>query len=113
MAEVGAVFLCAQLGLPTDPRAGYQCFGWHKHDEADDFFLVLKVISPSKFEIAASSTGPVGYSWFPKVKHRPVAKKEVPPTTHRTRRNAKFAATSPLPPHTRRSNDPRRSNARP
>ena len=53
-------------------------FVWHKHDETDDFFLLLK----GKFEIQLRdrtvSLGPGEMFIVPKgVEHRPVAEEEV------------------------------------
>jgi mannose-6-phosphate isomerase-like protein (cupin superfamily) len=53
-------------------------FVWHKHDETDDFFLVLKGRLTIEMRDRNVSLGPGELFVVPKgVKHRPVAKEEV------------------------------------
>ena len=41
-------------------------FHWHKHDETDDFFLVLKARSTLSCGIGRSPSMPVSFLWCPK-----------------------------------------------
>ncbi len=53
-------------------------FVWHKHDETDDFFLVLKGKLDIQLRERTISLGPGEMYIVPKgVEHRPVAKEEV------------------------------------
>jgi mannose-6-phosphate isomerase-like protein (cupin superfamily) len=53
-------------------------FVWHKHDETDDFFLVLKGKLDIQLRDRTISLGPGEMYVVPKgVEHRPVAKEEV------------------------------------
>jgi mannose-6-phosphate isomerase-like protein (cupin superfamily) len=53
-------------------------FVWHKHDETDDFFLVLKGRLTIEMREGNVSLGPGELFVVPKgVEHRPVAKEEV------------------------------------
>ena len=53
-------------------------FVWHKHDETDDFFLVLKGHLVIEMRDRNVSLGPGELFVVPKgVEHRPVAKEEV------------------------------------
>jgi mannose-6-phosphate isomerase-like protein (cupin superfamily) len=53
-------------------------FVWHKHDETDDFFLVLKGILDIEMRDRTVTLGPGEMYIVPKgVEHRPVAKEEV------------------------------------
>jgi mannose-6-phosphate isomerase-like protein (cupin superfamily) len=53
-------------------------FVWHKHDETDDFFLVLKGILDIELRDRTVTLGPGEMYIVPKgVEHRPVAKDEV------------------------------------
>jgi mannose-6-phosphate isomerase-like protein (cupin superfamily) len=53
-------------------------FVWHKHDETDDFFLVLKGRLTIEMRDRNVSLGPGELFVVPKgVEHRPVAKEEV------------------------------------
>jgi mannose-6-phosphate isomerase-like protein (cupin superfamily) len=53
-------------------------FVWHKHDETDDFFLVLKGRLTIEMRDRKVSLGPGDLFVVPKgVEHRPVAKEEV------------------------------------
>jgi mannose-6-phosphate isomerase-like protein (cupin superfamily) len=53
-------------------------FVWHKHDDTDDFFLVLKGILDIEMRDRTVTLGPGEMYIVPKgVEHRPVAKEEV------------------------------------
>ncbi len=53
-------------------------FVWHKHDETDDFFLVLKGVLDIQLRDRTVTLGPGEMFIVPKgVEHRPVAKEEV------------------------------------
>src|ERR671925_1047213 len=53
-------------------------FKWHKHDETDDFFLVLKGILDIELRDRTVTLGPGEMYIVPKgVEHRPVAREEV------------------------------------
>jgi mannose-6-phosphate isomerase-like protein (cupin superfamily) len=53
-------------------------FFWHKHDETDDFFLVLKGRLVIELRDRSVSLGPGELFVVPKgVEHRPVAREEV------------------------------------
>jgi len=53
-------------------------FVWHKHDETDDFFLVLKGTLDIELRDRTVTLGPGELSVVPKgVEHRPVARDEV------------------------------------
>jgi mannose-6-phosphate isomerase-like protein (cupin superfamily) len=53
-------------------------FVWHKHDDTDDFFLVLKGNLTIEMRDGAVELGPGELFVVPKgVEHRPVAKEEV------------------------------------
>jgi len=53
-------------------------FVWHKHDDADDFFLVLKGRLDIEMRDRTVSLGPGQLFVVPKgVEHRPVAREEV------------------------------------
>ncbi len=53
-------------------------FVWHKHDETDDFFLVLKGTLDIELRDRTVTLGPGEIYIVPKgVEHRPVAKEEV------------------------------------
>ena len=53
-------------------------FLWHKHDETDDFFLVLKGSLDIELRDRTVTLGPGELFVVPKgVEHRPVAKEEV------------------------------------
>ena len=53
-------------------------FVWHKHDETDDFFLVLKGHLVIEMRDGNVSLGPGELFVVPKgVEHRPVAREEV------------------------------------
>ena len=53
-------------------------FVWHKHDDTDDFFLVLKGRLTIELRDRAITLGPGELFVVPKgVEHRPVAKEEV------------------------------------
>ncbi len=53
-------------------------FVWHKHDDTDDFFLVLKGHLTIELRDGVVSLGPGELFVVPKgVEHRPVAKEEV------------------------------------
>jgi len=53
-------------------------FVWHKHDDTDDFFLVLKGTLVIELRDARVQLGPGELFVVPKgVEHRPVAKEEV------------------------------------
>ena len=53
-------------------------FLWHKHDETDDFFLVLKGSLDIELRDRTITLGPGELFVVPKgVEHRPVAKEEV------------------------------------
>ena len=53
-------------------------FVWHKHDETDDFFLVIKGKLNIQLRDRTISLGPGEMYIVPKgVEHRPVAKEEV------------------------------------
>jgi mannose-6-phosphate isomerase-like protein (cupin superfamily) len=53
-------------------------FVWHKHDETDDFFLVLKGHLVIEMRDGNVSVGPGELFVVPKgVEHRPVAREEV------------------------------------
>jgi mannose-6-phosphate isomerase-like protein (cupin superfamily) len=73
-------------------------FIWHKHDETDDFFLVLKGKLDIQLRDRTVSLGPSEMFVVPKgVEHRPVAEEEVhllliEPTGTPNTGNAKTAA---------------------
>ena len=73
-------------------------FIWHKHDETDDFFLVLKGKLDIQLRDRTVSLGPGEMFIVPKgVEHRPVAEEEVhllliEPTGTPNTGNAKTAA---------------------
>jgi mannose-6-phosphate isomerase-like protein (cupin superfamily) len=53
-------------------------FPWHKHDETDDFFLVLKGQLTLEMRAGSVSLGPGDLFVVPAgVEHRPVAREEV------------------------------------
>jgi mannose-6-phosphate isomerase-like protein (cupin superfamily) len=53
-------------------------FVWHKHDDTDDFFLVLKGILDIQLRDQTITLGPGQMYVVPKgVEHRPVAREEV------------------------------------
>ncbi|MFY8151162.1 MAG: cupin domain-containing protein, partial [Hyphomicrobiales bacterium] len=53
-------------------------FVWHKHDDTDDFFLVLKGILDIELRDRTITLGPGEMFIVPKgVEHRPVAREEV------------------------------------
>ena len=53
-------------------------FVWHKHDETDDFFLVLKGVLDIQMRDRTVTLGPGEMFIVPKgVEHRPVAQEEV------------------------------------
>jgi len=53
-------------------------FIWHKHDDTDDFFLVLKGVLDIQLRDRTVTLGPGQMYVVPKgVEHRPVAKDEV------------------------------------
>ena len=53
-------------------------FVWHKHDDTDDFFLVLKGVLDIELRDRTVTLGPGELFVVPKgVEHRPVAKEEV------------------------------------
>ena len=53
-------------------------FVWHKHDDTDDFFLVLKGTLDLQFRERVVTLGPGEMFIVPKgVEHRPVAREEV------------------------------------
>jgi mannose-6-phosphate isomerase-like protein (cupin superfamily) len=53
-------------------------FVWHKHDESDDFFLVLKGTLDIELRERTVTLGPGELFVVPKgVEHRPVAREEV------------------------------------
>ncbi len=53
-------------------------FIWHKHDDTDDFFLVLKGTLDLQFRDGVVTLGPGEMFIVPKgVEHRPVAREEV------------------------------------
>ena len=53
-------------------------FVWHKHDDTDDFFLVLKGILDIELRDRTVTLGPGEMFIVPKgVEHRPVARQEV------------------------------------
>jgi mannose-6-phosphate isomerase-like protein (cupin superfamily) len=53
-------------------------FIWHKHDDTDDFFLVLKGMLDIELRDRTITLGPGQMYVVPKgVEHRPVAKEEV------------------------------------
>ncbi|MEH2519763.1 mannose-6-phosphate isomerase-like protein (cupin superfamily) [Bradyrhizobium sp. AZCC 1610] len=53
-------------------------FVWHKHDDTDDFFLVLKGILDIQLRDRTITIGPGEIYIVPKgVEHRPVAREEV------------------------------------
>jgi mannose-6-phosphate isomerase-like protein (cupin superfamily) len=53
-------------------------FVWHKHDETDDFFLVLKGVLDIEMRDRTVTLGPGELYIVPRgVEHRPVAKEEV------------------------------------
>lgn len=53
-------------------------FVWHKHDETDDFFLVLQGVLDIQMRDRTVTLGPGEMFIVPKgVEHRPVAKDEV------------------------------------
>ncbi|SDB06383.1 cupin domain-containing protein [Bauldia litoralis] len=53
-------------------------FVWHKHDETDDFFLVLKGILDIEMRDRTVTLGPGEVFVVPRgVEHRPVAREEV------------------------------------
>jgi mannose-6-phosphate isomerase-like protein (cupin superfamily) len=77
-------------------------FVWHKHDETDDFFLVLKGKLDIQLRERTVSLGPGEMFIVPKgVEHRPVAEEEVhllliEPTGTPNTGDAKTAATRRL-----------------
>jgi mannose-6-phosphate isomerase-like protein (cupin superfamily) len=53
-------------------------FVWHKHDDTDDFFLVLKGVLDIELRDRTITIGPGEMYIVPKgVEHRPVAREEV------------------------------------
>ena len=53
-------------------------FVWHKHDETDDFFLVLEGVLDIELRDRTVTLGPGQMDIVPKgVEHRPVAREEV------------------------------------
>lgn len=53
-------------------------FTWHKHDDTDDFFLVLKGLLDIELRDRTVTLGPGELFVVPKsVEHRPVAREEV------------------------------------
>lgn len=53
-------------------------FVWHKHDDTDDFFLVLKGVLDIQLRDRTVTLGPGQMFVVPKgVEHRPVAREEV------------------------------------
>ena len=53
-------------------------FVWHKHDETDDFFLVLKGVLDIELRDRTVTLGPGELFIVPKgVEHRPVAREDV------------------------------------
>ena len=53
-------------------------FVWHKHDDTDDFFLVLKGVLDIELRDRTVTLGPGQMYIVPKgVEHRPVAREEV------------------------------------
>ena len=53
-------------------------FVWHKHDDTDDFFLVLRGVLDIELRDRTVSVGPGELFVVPKgVEHRPVAREEV------------------------------------
>ena len=53
-------------------------FPWHKHDDTDDFFLVLKGVLDIQLRDRTITLGPGQMYIVPKgVEHRPVAREEV------------------------------------
>jgi mannose-6-phosphate isomerase-like protein (cupin superfamily) len=53
-------------------------FVWHKHDDTDDFFLVLKGVLDIQLRDRTITLGPGQMCIVPKgVEHRPVAREEV------------------------------------
>ena len=53
-------------------------FHWHKHDDTDDFFLVLRGVLDIQLRDRTVTLGPGQMYIVPKgVEHRPVAKEEV------------------------------------
>ena len=53
-------------------------FVWHKHDDTDDFFLVLKGVLDIQLRDRTITLGPGQMYIVPKVvEHRPVAREEV------------------------------------
>jgi mannose-6-phosphate isomerase-like protein (cupin superfamily) len=53
-------------------------FVWHKHDDTDDFFLVLKGVLDIQLRDRTVTLGPGQMYVVPKgVEHRPVAREEV------------------------------------
>ena len=53
-------------------------FVWHKHDDTDDFFLVLKGVLELQLRDRTVTLGPGQMYVVPKgVEHRPVAREEV------------------------------------
>ena len=53
-------------------------FVWHKHDDTDDFFLVLKGVLDIELRDRTVTLGPGQLYIVPKgVEHRPVAREEV------------------------------------
>ena len=53
-------------------------FTWHKHDDTDDFFLVLRGVLDIELRDHTVTLGPGGMYVVPKgVEHRPVALEEV------------------------------------
>ena len=77
-------------------------FVWHKHDDTDDFFLVLKGHLDIELRDRTVSLGPGQMFVVPKgVEHRPVAREEVhmlliEPTGTPNTGDAKTAATRKL-----------------
>jgi mannose-6-phosphate isomerase-like protein (cupin superfamily) len=53
-------------------------FKWHKHDDTDDFFLVLKGVLDIELRERTITLGPGEVFVVPKgVEHRPIAREEV------------------------------------
>ena len=64
--------------LQAPGRQGQRPFVWHKHDETDDFFLVIKGKLDIELRDRTVSLGPGEMYIVPKgVEHRPVANEEV------------------------------------
>ena len=65
-------------------------FVWHKHDDTDDFFLVLKGMLDIQLRDRTITLGPGQMYVVPKgVEHRPVAREEVASAVDRADRHAK------------------------